>query len=197
MSTVQSILNKGRKDKFLMVINIPKILKRIDLKQVRTNQNFQSDTLQFSVYGSIVPRIQVPAIDAPYGGSTVHISSHAHPPYAPIKVSFTIDNEYNNYWVIYSWLNVLRDQNEGVYGIVDTDNLFNKNVNLEDYSTDMTIYGLDEYDKPKIKWTYKTAFPITLGEIDYNYRITDEIETFFEFAFHKVNVSLVTYDENI
>ena len=57
--------------------------------------------------------------------------------------------------------------------------------------TDMTLYAKDEFDKNKVKFTYKNAFPVSLGQIDYNYRTEDEIETSFEFAFSQLLVELL------
>ena len=192
MSSVQqSHLNKSKKDKFVLVLTLPPLMQKLNTTEQRNNKKIQLNSLQFSVYGSIVPRIQVPAVEARYSGSTIHISSHSHPTYAPITINFTIDNRFNNYWVIYTWLNALRDQNEGVYGIVDAANTFDKSVNLNDYSTDMTIYGKDEMNTDIISWTYKRAFPIALSEINYNYKDSGEIEASCEFAFHEVIVNLL------
>jgi hypothetical protein len=187
----QSMLNKSREDKFLLVINLPQALREINKRNQRNNININVDTLQFSIYGTVVPRIQVPPVEARYMGSTVHLTSHSRPAYAPISVNFTIDNMFNNYWVIFSWLNLLRDQKEGTYGIVDSKNLLDKTFNIDDYSTTFTVYGKDEFNKNVIQWNYIKAFPVTLGEINYNYRNGKEIETSFEFAFHEVNLLLI------
>ena len=58
----QSQFNKSRLDKFLLVIDLPNPLKDIlttDLAD-RKNTSIISDSLQFSVYGSIVPEVIVP-----------------------------------------------------------------------------------------------------------------------------------------
>lgn len=187
----QSMLNKSRVDKFVLVINLPKPIREINKKGVRNNININLDTLQFSVYGTIVPKIQVPAIEARYMGSSVHLTSFSRPEYAPISINFTIDNYFNNYWVIFSWLNILRDQKEGTLGIVDSKDILNKKFGLDDYSTTFTVYGKDEFNKNVIQWDYTKAFPVSLGEINYNYRNATEIESTFEFAFHEVNVTLL------
>lgn len=187
----QSMLNKSRVDKFVLVINLPTPIREINKRGVRNNININLDTLQFSVYGTIVPRIQVPPIEARYMGSSVHLSSHSRPAYAPITINFTIDNYFNNYWVIFSWLNLLRDQKEGASGIVDSKNVLDKKFGIDDYATTFTVYGKDEFNKNVIRWDYIKSFPVTLGEINYNYRNSTEIESTFEFAFHEVNVTLI------
>ena len=43
----------------------------------------------------------------------------------------------------------------------------------------------------KILFTYKNAFPVSLGAINYNYRTEGEVETTFEFAFSQLMVELL------
>lgn len=189
----QAILNKSRSDKFTLVVGVPNILKDFNKKGVRNNKNVDLEKIQYSIYGTIAPRIQVPAIEARYSGSTVNVSSHSHPAYAPITVKFAIDNMFYNYWFIYSWLNALRDEREGVVGVMAEK--FKAGAgqvySLEDYATTFTVYGKDEFNKNVIKWDYLHAFPTQLSEIDYNYQTANEIQSSFEFVFHEVNVTLL------
>ena len=188
----QALLNKSRLDKFIMVIDLPDLLKPIARKFERNNQSVQLDTLQFAVYGTVVPQIQVPAIPVNYSGSAMHISSQVHPAYPPITVNFTVDNQFNNYWVIYTWLNALRNYNDGTYATSIHDlPKASGNMLLKDYATDMTVFGLDEYNNEIVKWTYKRAFPISLGEISFNNRTASEIDTTLQFAFAEIECVLL------
>jgi hypothetical protein len=165
-SNNQSFLNKSRLDKFLMVFQIPQALKKIDSKTERRTFNLNEDAFQFSVYGSVVPEITVPSIQIGYAGSNLYNSSHAKEPYPPVTVNFTVDNEFNNYWTIYKWLDLMHDEKEGLY---DVDGL-SIDERFASYQTDMTLYGLDEYDNKRIEFTYTKAFPINVGAMNYNYR---------------------------
>lgn len=187
----QSLLNKSRDDKFILVLNTPAVIRNNNSKN-RNNSSYNFDTLQFAVQGTVVPRIEVPSIETRFGGSTIPISSHARPTYAPLMLTFKVDNEFSNYWVLYFWLNSLRDQEEGIYGIVDVSNSFSGNSILADYSTDFSIYGLDEYNNPKIQFTYKSAFPTSLSEIKYDFQAGEEITCTVEFAFRQLNTSLIS-----
>ena len=188
----QALLNKSRLDKFIMVIDLPDLLKPIARKFERNNQSVQLDTLQFAIYGTVVPQIQVPAIPVNYSGSAMHISSQVHPAYPPITVNFTVDNQFNNYWVIYTWLNALRNYNDGTYATSIHDlPKASGNMLLKDYATDMTVFGLDEYNNEIVKWTYKRAFPISLGEISFNNRTASEIDTTLQFAFAEIECVLL------
>lgn len=199
MNTVpQSQLNKSRLDKFLLVLNLPPILRNIDNKNlgIRSGKLLSQNSLQFSVYGSVIPTISVPDVEAPFSGGTYKVSSNSRPPYDNVNVNFTIDNKFNNYWVINKWLNVLSDARFVVYNAadstssVDVDRLPFK-LQPQSYQTDFTIYGKDEFDNNVVKFTYTKAFPVSLGSINYNYRDAGEIETTFEFAFSQFFVELV------
>ena len=204
MATInQSQFNKSRLDKFLLVLKLPSALKEIGEQYIgaRGNTRVIEDSLQFSVYGSIVPSIKVESETLGYAGQSYKVSKHTRPPYENVTVNFTIDNEFNNYWVIYKWLDLLNDEKGSVFNgkdIVTIPNVSpkernqNKTLTSPDlYQADITLYALDEFDKNKVKFVYTDAFPISLGGINFNYRESGEIETTFEFAFSQLLVELV------
>lgn len=183
----QSILNKSRKDKFKMVFQLPLALKKIDTIVNRSTNTIIEDSMQFSIYGTIIPQITVPALDIRYSGSTLYNSSHSKNPYPPTTVKFTVDSGYNNYWVIYKWLDLLHNEKTGVF---DQQNLIDGNI-FTQYQTDITIYGVDEFNNNKIKFVYKQAFPTDIGAIDYDYRNSNEIESSFTFVYSQLHVTLL------
>ena len=187
-TNTQSVLNKSRVDKFKLVFQLPHALLHINNADDRSTLNVNQNSLQFSIYGTIVPAITVPAIEIRYSGSTLYNSSHSKQPYPPVTVNFTIDNQYNNYWVIYKWLNLLHDEKSGTYN--------NSNITEDErftsYQTDLTIYGIDEFNNEKIKFIYTKAFPTDIGGITYNYRDSGEIESSFTFVYSQMHVSLLS-----
>ena len=186
-SNNQSFLNKSRLDKFLMVFQIPQALKKIDSKTERSTFNLNEDAFQFSVYGSVVPEITVPSIQIGYAGSNLYNSAHAKEPYPPVTVNFTVDNEFNNYWTIYKWLDLMHDEKEGLYDVDD----LSIDERFASYQTDMTLYGLDEYDNKRIEFTYTKAFPINVGAMNYNYRDSSEIESSMTFVYSQIHSKLI------
>ena len=64
----QSMLNKSRADKFLLVFDVPPILKEFSKKFNQTNDTIIPDSVQFSIFGAAVPEITVPAVDNRYAG---------------------------------------------------------------------------------------------------------------------------------
>lgn len=184
----QAFLNKSRKDKFTLTLALPKELIPHNKRFDRNSNNVNLDSIQFSIYGVVVPKNIIPQEDARYAGGNVYVSSHNKPSYDPVSVNFTIDNEFNNYWVIHKWLDLLRNEKTGIY---DGELVYNKDMGLGKYSTDFVLTAKDEFHNDIIQWTYKTAFPISLGEIIYNHRDGSEIETSFEFVFRKIETNLL------
>jgi hypothetical protein len=175
-----------------MVLKLPEALKPINEKFRRDNKSIQLDTLQFSIWGAVVPKISVPAVDLRYMGSNFVISSHSSPIWDPITIKFEVDNLWSNYWVIYQWLNLMRNDKAGVMGgISDKQNLIDGASPVRTYSSDMTVYALDEYEEPRIKWTYTYAFPTNLGEITFSERETKQIECNFTFQFSQLFCELI------
>jgi len=183
----QSNLNKTRLDKFIMVFSIPPALRESNKKGERNNNSVVQESMQFSIFGTVVPQIEVPAVQIRYSGSTLYNSSHSRQPFPPVQVKFTVDNQYNNYWVIYQWLNLMHDEKTGIFdekGLV-------KDLAFSDYQTDLTVFGLDEYDNQKIKFTYTKCFPTTLGSINFNYREATEAESSFTFVYSQLRCELL------
>lgn len=216
----QSVLNKSRSDKFILSLTVPEGLKNIASKtERRIHQKSQfgvmPDKLQYSVYGAVVPSISVPSVDVPQYGQVMKASSHSRPSYDDVEVNFTIDNQFNNYWYIWMWLNLLNDakhseydhnqvgtslQQSHVRGLHGSTQVTPKKQEawraggpeiMLDYQTDFTLYGLNEFNKKVVEFTYTQAFPIGLGSINYSNREPSEIESSFTFAFTQLYVNLL------
>lgn len=184
----QSVLNKSRTDKFIMSLSLPKALRDVNTKNDRQNTNVIQDSLQFSIYGVVIPSVVVTDVEGRYSGQTFHFTSHKRPAYNNVKVKFTIDNRFNNYWVIYKWINLLNNNQEGFFHAEDIPIVKQP---YELYSTNITVFGLDEYDKKTIQFDFVGVIPVSLGSIDYNYRETSEIESDFEFSFSQLIAKLL------
>ena len=177
----QSYLNKQRKDKFIMVFSIPEALKAIKSKVTRNNNTIIPDTMQFSIYGNVVPEISVPEKEVPYAGQVMKVSSMTRPSYAKNTVNFTVDNMFNNYWVIYKWLQIFNDERESKYN----SQVARDSGLLKHYETNISVYGLDEYNNRVIEFKYYHAFPVNLGGITYSDRDPSELESTFDFVYHQ------------
>jgi len=112
MSTIQqSILNKNRKDKFLLVLNLPDPLKKINIvsPSSRESDKVYLDSLQYSVYGTIVPAATILAANLPYSGQSLNVATGKRQNYQEVTVNFTVDNRFNNWWVLWKWLDFINN----------------------------------------------------------------------------------------
>ena len=184
----QSLLNKSRSDKFILALSLPEALREVNTKNDRRNSNVIQDSLQFSVYAVRIPQVIVTDKEATFSGQTFHFTSHKRPAYENVRVKFTIDNRFNNYWVIYKWINLLNNNREGFF---HADQIPIVHDPYKVYSTNISVFGLDEYDNKTIQFDFVGVVPVSIGEIDYNYRTTDELETTFEFSFSQLIAKLL------
>lgn len=107
------------------------------------------------------------------------ISSHTRSPVDNFRITYKIDNMYKNYLTMYEWYNLIQDQTEGIF---DAHNLTERNT-YDQYAADVNVIALDEYNEPVVKWVFRMAFPIEIGEIGLDYTKTDEIEMNVTFAY--------------
>ena len=186
----QSITNKARKDKFILVFTLPKALRVLDTheNEVRDSSKVVRDSLQFSVYGTLVPRVKVNEVHVPYSGQVFKFSGHHRPEYGNINVNFVIDNEFNNYWVIYKWINLMNNNAEAFFY---KDKMPVNAPPFSEYATNFTLYGLDEYDNKRIQFDYIGVLPVGLGEMKYSYQDPTQMESTFEFSFSQLTSKLL------
>lgn len=189
----QSILNKTRNDKFLMVLDIPKYLKQT--YDVELKRKYNADQIQFTTYGSPIPSVSVPSIDVPFDNQVYKASSLSRPAYQPLNVKFFIDNGYKNYWVIWKWLNLFNDAKTSKSEVHMEYMNNNKNPKLENPMQELvstfSIFALDEYNNKIVQFKYNHVFPVSLSEINFSHQDPSEISCTASFAFNQMNVELL------
>lgn len=105
---LQAILNKSRLNKFILVLSIPKVMKDMNTpSSTRSNELVNLDKLQYSVYGIPVPQVAVDSHVVRFYGQSLQVTGASRPPYSPIGVTFVVDNEFGNYWILWKWLAIL------------------------------------------------------------------------------------------
>ena len=187
-SNEQSQVNVSRKDKFLLIMDVPRMLKPYLRNDARLCNSTSLDRLQLSIWGHVVPEIQVPKLESRFAGQTFKVSSFSRPTYPTITVNYTIDNKFDNYFILYTWLNMQNDQNSSIFNAPNFGGETNLGM-IGDYSTTINVYALDEYDKPVIQYEYQLAFPTAMGAINASHRDEKENESTFSFDFSKLIVS--------
>jgi hypothetical protein len=217
----QTILNKARQDKFILVLDTPKVLKEYETDSARTNALLNRDKMQFSVIGVNLPTHTIPAVGVPFRGQTTHVTSQSRDEYPNVKVSFKVDNNWDNYWFIWKWMYILNNPRESGMDKYFAEFKTLKNNTLDavrnaasnqikksdlkpitykeikmvhdytDYQTIISLIGLREYNEKIIQFDYYNAFPVSLGEILYNYSETEEIACSFEFSYGQIDIKLI------
>lgn len=176
----QSVINPSRKDHFLFVMDLPPALKDEVAKEDRICRGGSLERLEFSIWGSVIPDINISKLDVAFGGQTWAWSSYSRPSYGTINCNFTVDNRYDNYFILWKWLKIQNDPMTGDH--VD---------NIKDYSTTISIYPLDEYKKPISEFIYHDAFITAIGGITKSTRDPGETESTFSFDFSQLDMRLV------
>ena len=213
-NTPQTILNKTKVDKFILIITTPPVLKGSQTRSDRTNNLLNLDKMQYSVAGVNLPSHTISQIGMPFRGQTMHITSQTRTEYPVSKVNFTIDNNFDNYWYIWKWLYIMN--NPRTSGMDESFAKFDedpekvldamrkdvkgqpikyKEIKMQNpydaYQTTMTLYGLREYNEKIIKFDFSNAFITELGGFEYNYQNSEDIGCSFSFAYGQVDISLV------
>ena len=186
--TLQSPLNRSSKDKFLMTVELPYILR----ERAADDPSIGSiEPLLISIHGTVVPDITVPETDVRYAGQNLHLSTYARPNYPPLSISFIVDNEYKNYYLLWQWLNIMNLAIENYYGgsnlKLSPDQKVLRGDQFE-YQTTIIITALNEYNQPVIEFQYSKAFISKLGGITFSYRDGALVESTAEFHFAQLDI---------
>jgi len=191
-ATQQSVLNRVSKDRFLLVLNLPQVLKQ----QSVNNELIKLDPLQISIFGTIVPPAVVPGNEVRFAGQSYNVSSYARPNYTPLTVNFVIDNKFRNYWILWKWLTILNDPRESIYTGTDSKQETYKDRlqsgNLLEYQTNFSVLGLNEYNQQIVEFIYYNGFITNLGGITYDYNDTEIIKSTAEFQFSQFDIKLLS-----
>lgn len=189
----QSVLNRSRNDKFLFVMDIPLAMKK--MTDLVLQEDYHPNTVQFTTFGSPVPKISIPSIAVPFGGQVYNASSISRPAYEPLSLKFLIDNGYKNYWILWQWLNLFNDNDTSTTKITEPqgyykDTLYLKNP-MSDFTSKFSLFGLDEYNNKIIEFIYTDCFIKELTPIDYTFQGGSEIVCTATFSFNKLKVNLL------
>jgi hypothetical protein len=190
----QAVLNRARNDKFLLILDLPKIFKGKYDNLLKSD--FHPDTVQYTCYGSPVPTVSVPAIDIPFGGQVLKASSISRPSYTGLSVPFVVDNGWKNYWILWKWINLFNDQKSGipVFNYKTKDDSAGPNAvqnSMYDFVTSITTYALDEFNNRIIGFKYTHAFPVSLSDVKLSHQDPSEIICNVSFSFNQVHANLL------
>ena len=169
-------------------MSLPPILR----KRALTDSCLDVSFLQISVFGSLIPTISIPPVEVRFGGQSANFSSHSRPNYPPLRVNFVVDNEFKNYYILWKWLALLNDPRESTYGGTPSKQKDARDQlelgMLNEYQTNLSILALNEFNKTTMEFVYYNSFITNIGEISYNYREGELIETTAEFQYGQLDL---------
>ena len=197
----QAVLNKARVDKFLLIITMPEALRKIDVTYGdETPSKIISEKLQMSVWGNVVPSINVPSISVPFQGQVPKVTSFSRPAYEPVTVNFNVDSEFYNYYVIWKWLALLNDPKESVFDLNNNSGLRDPETGtlidpkkpsyIPKYASQITLQPLNEYNQILGQFVFTQCFATSLNGINFNYQGSEEIASSFTFEFSQLTFTI-------
>lgn len=189
-----SELNKAYLDKFLLVLDLPPCLKvsgKPNSKVAQCNERVQeivkADSILYTLVGVPSTSLKIDPVDLAYSGDTISVSSHNRQT-DPLSISYMIDSLYENYWVLWQWMEMMAATKIGFPGKNPAGDI---GYLLRDYSTTVTVYSLGEYKKPTAMWRYEGAFPTSVESIKYGYTSEEPITNTFTMSYSFVTMDLI------
>ena len=165
-------------------------------------QNLKPNQIQFTVFGSPVPAINILPINLPYGGQNMYVAGNVRPAYPPLNLKYVVDNGYKNYWILWKWLNSFNDANDS-FSSVDIpvtdpwDNDIRFTNKFSEFVTNFTLYALDEYNNRIMSFIYKDVFITGLGEINFNHQTQEDIIGSATFVYNQFIVDVINNVDNV
>lgn len=197
----QAIQNKFQSDKYLIIIPVPDCLKTIDKLQIENivsdDKVVTSPLFFMSLRTANIPNIAVPSKNISIYGQHVKMSSHARNEYEDLKLDFSVDNRFGNYYFMYKWLNALNDEELATF---DEDEISEESYKLspegiktlkahKNYAVDCIICPLDEYGNPIIYFNFIGLFPTDLSGMKLDEQNPAEIGATATFSYSRFKVS--------
>lgn len=148
----------------------------------------RAPNLTFNVQSARIPGLQLSQAESPTPFVTIPIASHIT--YNPLSVSFRVSEDLDDYLEIYNWMvglgapesfaqyKALKDVDPG---------------NPQTVYSDITLLIMNSSMRPNIKVTFKDAFPISIGDLEFNTTDTDVnyIQCTADFEYLKYNIELI------
>lgn len=197
-TTLQSVLNKQRSDKFRLILNLPKVLRNLDTTDFTVMQQnlLNLDTIQFSLFAANIPDVSIPSKDVTFHGQTMRVTSQTRTPYDPINCKFGVDNRFRNYWVLWKWLDALNNAKTSLMDVELSDTSVSvpqlgqipTKSNFWDYQAVISLTPLDEYNQAMCEFKFYNAFITKLAGLNFNYQSSEELACDFTFTFGQMDI---------
>ena len=123
----------------------------------------RAPNLSFNIQDITLPGLQLGEFDQPTPFVAIPVASHIT--YNPLSISFRVGEDLDDYLEIYNWMVGLgAPQSFDQYKALATA----KPGNSETTYSDITLLIMNSAMRPNIKVTFYDAFPISLGDLEFN-----------------------------
>lgn len=171
-------MNKIHANKFKLIIPKVSIIENIF-------NLYALNFVELAVKGTIAAGLKVGAIDAPVLGHKPVKLTGAGYDLQEIQVSFLIDGDFINYYMLWSWLNKIYNIQTGTAPVLnDGDSPYE---NFE-------ILGLDNYNEEVVKFKYRGGFITSISEVTVAYDNPDRLEATATFAYDDYVIELPNFE---
>lgn len=121
-----------------------------------------SKLYNINIVDTVLPSISITPLELPWQGGQVYQEGGGME-YGEWKTKFQIDQNFNNYILLYDWLTSAYD------GISVFGSLTN------DYQITANLLVLDNWDNVVVTWEFKKLWPSSLGDVQFSYKNGSEI----------------------
>jgi len=170
-------MNKVHANKFKLIIPRISIVEDIF---ARYALNF----IELNIKGTIAAGLTVAAQNVPGIAHKPFKLTGAGYDIQEIKVSFLIDGDFLNYYMLWSWLNKIYNLKTAVAPVLN---------NGENPYENFQIIGLDNYNKEIVKFTYTGGFITSISEVEVAYDNPERLEATATFVYDDYVVELPNF----
>jgi len=148
----------------------------------------RAPTLNYNVQTARIPGITLSEADHPTPFLNVPVASKVS--YNPLDVTFRVNEDLSDYLEIYNWMiglgsPVSFDQYKALQGA--------QVGSKETVYSDITMLIMSSSMRPNVKITFYDAFPIAIGDLDFNTTDTDVnyIECSVQFRYLRYDIEFI------
>jgi len=176
-----SELNAALDDSYLLVLDLPCGLKKINALTRRERELLCLESLQINVFSANIPGSSIGVNTVSVPGGTLKYSKNKRSEYEPLNIGFVVDSDFQNYWLLHKWLDIRSEAGTGE-SLVSHDS---------DYKTNFTLFVLDEYKCGVAKFVFHGAFLSAIASTSYNDTSEGQqvsSEATFEYDYHEMSL---------
>jgi len=148
----------------------------------------RAPNLNFNIQDVRIPGLQLSQAESPTPFVSIPIASHIT--FNPLSVTFRVSEDLNDYLEIHNWMVGLGapesfDQYKALKAV--------EPGNPQTVYSDITLIIMNSSMRANIKVTFHDAFPISIGDLQFNTTDTDVnyIQCTVDFEYLKYNIQLI------